>query len=277
MPKHKVKISPSFLLLFFWFVFFKDIFSFLIFITVVLSHEYGHFIVAKKLGYKLKAFVLAPYGAKLSYEERFFDSKDEILIALAGPLMNIFLSVFLISFWWITPNIYSFTIDFVRQSLLLGLFNLLPCYPLDGGRVFIGILSQNIERKRAVKIIYILNYCFSFLLFLCFIISCFINFNPTFCLCSVFLLLGVFDSKYESKYQAMLFMNKEIKNFSKPLIFVINDDVTIKQLLKHIEINKFTIFIVNLANGKTKVLSENVIKDYAIKYPINLKLKEILF
>ena len=277
MPKHKVKISPSFLLLFFWFVFFKDIFSFLIFITVVLSHEYGHFIVAKKLGYKLKAFVLAPYGAKLSYEERFFDSKDEILIALAGPLMNIFLSVFLISFWWITPNIYSFTIDFVRQSLLLGLFNLLPCYPLDGGRVFIGILSQNIERKRAVKIIYILNYCFSFLLFLCFIISCFINFNPTFCLCSVFLLLGVFDSKYESKYQAMLFMNKEIKNFSKPLIFVINDNVTIKQLLKHIEINKFTIFIVNLANGKTKVLSENVIKDYAIKYPINLKLKEILF
>ncbi len=272
----KIPIHPTFLLLFLWFILTKNISTFLLFTFVVLTHEYGHYLVAKKCGYKLDSFIIAPYGVNLNYKERAFDSKDEILIALAGPLVNIILSFIVVSLWWILPNLYNYTSDFVNQSLMLGLFNLLPCYPLDGGRIFIGLISQNMERKKAVKIIYYLNYLFSALLLVLFFITCFFDFNPTLCLCAVFLILGVVDSKFESKYQSLSFYKKKIKNFSKPLLLTVDENVCLAQLIKHIEINKFTIFVVNFSNLKTVFLDENHIKLMTLKYPLSQTLKEII-
>ena len=85
----KFPLHPTFLLLFLWFIFTKNFSSFLLFFIVVIIHEFGHFIVAKKCGYKLDSFIIAPYGVNLNYKERAFDSKDEILIACAGPFINI--------------------------------------------------------------------------------------------------------------------------------------------------------------------------------------------
>lgn len=272
----KIPIHPTFLLLFLWFILTKNISTFLLFTFVVLTHEYGHYLVAKKCGYKLDSFIIAPYGVNLNYKEMAFDSKDEILIALAGPLVNIILSFLVVSLWWILSNLYNYTSDFVNQSLMLGLFNLLPCYPLDGGRIFIGLISQNMERKKAVKIIYYLNYLFSALLLVLFFITCFFDFNPTLCLCAVFLILGVVDSKFESKYQSLSFYKKKIKNFSKPLLLTVDENVCLAQLIKHIEINKFTIFVVNFSNLKTVFLDENNIKLMTLKYPLSQTLKEII-
>lgn len=272
----KIPIHPTFFLLFLWFILTKNISTFLLFTFVVLTHEYGHYLVAKKCGYKLDSFIIAPYGVNLNYKERAFDSKDEILIALAGPLVNIILSFLVVSLWWILPNLYNYTSDFVNQSLMLGLFNLLPCYPLDGGRIFIGLISQNMERKKAVKTIYYLNYLFSALLLVLFFITCFFDFNPTLCLCAVFLILGVVDSKFESKYQSLSFYKKKIKNFSKPLLLTVDENVCLAQLIKHIEINKFTIFVVNFSNLKTVFLDENHIKLMTLKYPLSQTLKEII-
>lgn len=272
----KIPIHPTFLLLFLWFILTKNISTFLLFTFVVLTHEYGHYLVAKKCGYKLDSFIIAPYGVNLNYKERGFDSKDEILIALAGPLVNIILSFIVVSLWWILPNLYNYTSDFVNQSLMLGLFNLLPCYPLDGGRIFIGLISQNMERKKAVKIIYYLNYLFSALLLVLFFVTCFFDFNPTLCLCAVFLILGVVDSKFESKYQSLSFYKKKIKNFSKPLLLIVDENVCLAQLIRHIEINKFTIFVVNFSNLKTVFLDENHIKLMTLKYPLSQTLKEII-
>lgn len=272
----KFPLHPTFLLLFLWFIFTKNLSSFLLFFIVVIIHEFGHFIVAKKCGYKLDSFIIAPYGVNLNYKERTFDSKDEILIACAGPFINIIISFLVVSSWWILPNLYNYTSEFVNQSLMLGLFNLLPCYPLDGGRIFVGILSQNMERKKAVKIIYNLNYFFSALMFILFFATCFISFNPTLCLCAVFLILGVIDSKFESKYQRLSFYKKKVKNFSKPLFITVDENVCLSQLLKHIEINKLTIFIVNFSNSKSKFLDEETVKLLSLKYPLNKPIKEII-
>lgn len=271
---NKLHIHPTFFLLFFWFLINKQLYSFLLFLVVVLSHEFGHYIVAKKLKYRLDNFYIAPYGVCLNYKEKAFDSRDEIKIAIAGPLVNIFLSIIVVAIWWIYPSIYNFSQEFITQSLVLGLFNLLPCYPLDGGRVFVGIMSESIERKKAVKIVSILNYIFSALLFILFVISCFINFNPTLLLCSVFLLFGVIDSKFESKYQSIDFA-KKVKNFSKTSMLYVDENTCLSQLVKHVEINKFTIFVVNLSNGKTKMIDEQNLKLLILKYPSNIKLKDI--
>ena len=84
-------ISPAFFLLFFWFLIFGKIDLFLIFFLTLLIHELGHFIVAKRLGYKLNSFYLTLTGAQLNYNSGIFENKDELKIAIAGPLTNIFL------------------------------------------------------------------------------------------------------------------------------------------------------------------------------------------
>ena len=231
--------------------------------------------MAKRLGYKLDSFFIAPYGVSLNYKDVVFDSKDEIKIAIAGPLVNFCFAFLLISLWWIFPSIYTFTYEIVFQSIILALFNLLPCYPLDGGRIFIGILSQYTTRQKAVKITIILNIIFSILLFILFIIFCFINFNPSLSLCAIMLMLGIIDSKQECKYTAISLYKKRAKNFSKPLFLVINGDITLSQALKRVEKNRFTIFVVVLDN-KTKFVDEELLKILSLKFPINLTFSQIL-
>ena len=264
--RQKLPVHPSFFLLALWFILTNNVYTFIVFGIVIFSHEMGH---------KLKSFYIAPYGACLNYQEDCFETKDEILIAIAGPMVNLLFSVIIISFWWIIPVIYSFTYQFVFQSMMLGLFNLLPCYPLDGGRVFVGILSKSQSRQKAIKITIVLNIIISLILLALFIMSCFYNFNPSLCLCAVFMILGVLDSKYESKFQLLSLYKKKTKNFSKPFFLTVNDEVNIGQLLKHIEPNKYTIFIV-LTNEKTIYIDEDKIKLLSLRYPLYQSIREIL-
>ena len=271
----KFPIHPSFVLLFFWFVITNNYHSFLLFTVVVLTHEFGHYLVAKKCGYKLDYFYITPYGISLNYKEKAFENRDEILIALAGPFVNLCLSLIIVSLWWIFPSMYGLSYEFVFQSVMLALFNLIPCYPLDGGRIFCGLLSKNMPRKKAVDIICIFNYIFSAIFFILFIFSCFYNFNPTFLLGGIFLVLGNIDFKNESKYQPIQILNKKIKNFSHPIFLFIDGEVIISNLLKHIEANKFTIFVVKLKNGQTKILDEDKIKSLAINLSPALSINQV--
>ena len=276
--KDKLKKFPlhsTFILLFLWFVFTKNIFSFLIFCLTVFTHEMGHYYVAKKLGYKLDNFYIASYGVSLNYKEALFEQKDEILIAVAGPLVNFILSILAISFWWIFPSSYAVTAEFVFQSFMLGLFNLLPCYPLDGGRIFVGLLSKNLPRKRAIKFSMIINVVVSIILFILFFISFFFVVNPSLCFCGIFMILGLFESKREGRYQPTILYKKKTKNFSKPFFYVINGDVTLGQAIKKIEINRFTIFIVNLSCGATKTVDEQKLKLLSLKFSFSTTFDEI--
>ncbi len=272
----KFPIHPTFILLFLWFIFTRNFYSFVLFISVVMSHELGHFLVAKKLGYKLNSFLIAPYGVCLNYKESAFEQKDEILIAFAGPFVNFVLSIICISLWWIFPVSYNFTYEFVFQSLMLGLFNLLPCYPLDGGRIFVGILSKNKTRSESIKITRIINVVFASILFALFFASFFYNFNPSLCFCGVFMILGLFDIQSECKYKPIAIYKKKTKNFSKPFFYMIDESVDIGQVLKKIELNKFTVFILQFQDGRVKMIDENKIKLLSIKYPLSTKLVDIL-
>ncbi len=144
----KMPIHPLFILFLIWFTISRKIFSFFVFILALLIHEFGHYIFAKKLGYRLSNFKLMPFGAELNYEGRFFDNKDEALIAFAGPLLNILTSIFVVCFWWLFPTLYAFTYHFVVESMVLALINLLPAYPLDGGRIILGIINDKIDLSK---------------------------------------------------------------------------------------------------------------------------------
>lgn len=274
--QRKFPIHPTFILLFLWFVLTKNIPAFLMFVGVVLTHEFGHYMVAKKLGYKLDGFFIAPYGVSLNYKEKAFDCRDEILIAMAGPAVNLCLSLLAVSLWWIFPEIYNYTNTFVMQSTMLGIFNLLPCYPLDGGRIMVGLLQNYLSRKKAVKLTNIFNYIFSFIILLLFFTTCFIDFNPTLCLFGCFLIMGIIDSRYECRYQPIALFKKRNKNFSRPVFFTVDYSVSISKLLRHIELNKMTIFVVKLEDDRVFFLDEDNVKKLSLKYSIKAPLGEIL-
>ena len=273
----KVPIHPTFYLIFLWFLISGQGLVFCVLLLSLLFHELGHYLVAKKLKYKLSSFYLAPYGVALNYKEGKFLSSDEVKIALAGPCANFITSIFVIALWWIFPAVFSFTHSFVEVSLTLGLFNLLPAYPLDGGRVVVGLLGERISRKKALNLTIWLNVCFCIMFAVAFVISCFVNYNPFLALMVVFLLGGILETKMEGKYETINLFDKKIKNFSNVKMLAIMEDVTLAEMIKAIDSAKLTVFFVVSKNGKTKMLTEKKVLSLCMTHPITTKIKDIDF
>lgn len=269
-------LHPSFILFFLWFLISGKIFSFLTFFIVLFIHELGHYLVARKLGYKVNRFYLTPCGASLGYNNVTLSKRDEIKIALAGPFFNLFFSVFVTAIWWVFPIVYVVTIDFVIQSICLALLNLLPAYPLDGGRVFTTLLSEKIGKVKSLKISKINNICFVVLFILLFIISCFYNYNPTLILFAVFLLSGLLQIKEDIKYELMSFYKKNTQNFSKMRMLYINGEVKLVELLKKIEKNRYTIFYLKNGFNKGKFITEDLIITLTLSYPLSMQINKII-
>ena len=270
----KLPFEPTFLIFILYFIIVNGILSMLSFFIVMLLHELAHAFVAKKLGYRLDSFVLAPYGASLNYKEKIFENKDEMLVSIAGPMINLFTATVVVSFWWFYPVFYNISYLFVKQSYLFAMFNLLPCYPLDGGRIATAFMQNFTSRERAIKIISILNFVFAIILLLMFLISCFIDFNITFAFGAVFLILSYFSTYAESKYQLINKINKRKKNFSKVKIIYIKKSTSLAKILSKVDQNKFTIFVV--CDKKTYFLDEEKVFSFMLKFPLSLSIEEIL-
>ena len=246
------------------------------YVFAILIHEFGHFIVAKRLGYEASKVSISPYGVELSFFNQSLQKRDEFFIAIAGPVANFLSVIVVLALWWIYPEIYFFTGSFVFISLTLAIFNLIPAYPLDGGRVFISFFSNYISSKTARKITIVLNIFLSIVFFVVFIVLAFFSFNPTYLLFSIFLFCGVFDLFRTSKYEKMNIFTKKTRNFSKVNIFIIDENVKLKELLKRIEMSKNVIFCLVFENGKIVNLSEKFVTKLSLNFDIEKTIKEIL-
>ncbi len=123
---------------------------------VALQHECAHAFAAAKLGYRLNAVVLMPFGALIDVDLKGISLKDEIFVALCGPLCNLVTGVFFAALWWFAPTMYAFTDVAFYSSMAIGLVNLLPAYPLDGGRILQCVLtrifaSSQLEQAKAER------------------------------------------------------------------------------------------------------------------------------
>ena len=140
----------------------------IIFGSVVL-HELGHALVGMRAGVPPKAIILLPIGGVTLLDETqqpiepgVLTWKRDIRIAVAGPLVNIFIAVVaggvLLAVapqihLWAKPYVYSGNLprSLVWSNLGLALFNLLPAYPMDGGRVLRALLSRRMDPVRATR------------------------------------------------------------------------------------------------------------------------------
>ena len=133
-----------------------------IFFCVVL-HELGHALTAKRFNYKTKDIILLPIGGMARMEEFPDSPKQEFLIAIAGPLVNVVIAAITYPFinWSMIPtenmdefviNGNSFLASFYSVNVALVLFNLIPAFPMDGGRIFRAILAMRMNRAKATGI-----------------------------------------------------------------------------------------------------------------------------
>ena len=253
---------------------------FICYLITVLLHEIGHAVVAKHLGYQLQQISLLPFGAELSLQNDDFTYKDEIKIAVAGPLVNLILIIIFVALWWIFPTTYYYTDLFVFSNFVTLIFNLLPIFPLDGGRVFRAIVSKYKDSKSTEKIVSITAISLSLIFFGIFIVSIFFNPLYSMALVSIFMLTGAFNFNKNAVYKRMVFSKDLQKNFKKGCnvnIIAISEEMPLYKLIKFINSQTYTIFVVYDKNNKLKkVIMEKNLNELFIKYNSFELLKDII-
>ena len=95
-------------------------------------HEWGHWAMLRRLGGGVKCLTISPFGAEMTIsDDTRLSYGGEMLVTLAGPLVNILFALILGFLGAVWERAYVFA----GAQLILGLFNLIPANPLDGGRL----------------------------------------------------------------------------------------------------------------------------------------------
>lgn len=256
----KLKFSPIFIIFAFIIIYFGWVKEFIIYFVVMLLHELAHYTVAKIYGYKLNKIIFMPYGAGLSGESNIFNPKHEIIIALAGPLLNLVLVVACVALWWIFPITYAYTDIFVTSNLVLGIFNLLPVFPLDGGRVVLAYFSEKVNKQKIYKIMKYIGISFSVIFCLLFFVSAFYKLNLNYIFIALFLLTSSFNNVSNVYYERAYIKNFSYSKNVKPVevkTYAVNVHTPVLKLVKYIKGNYFTQFAIYDDNNKLiKVITE---------------------
>ena len=144
--------------------------------SIVILHELGHALMAQRVHIATTKIVLLPMGGVAMLENQSLSPRKDLLISLAGPAINFALAILFIPFLFFFPErVFSqmmefivhpgnplvlvnhlgafhwFVFLFIAVNLSIGLFNLIPALPLDGGRILKAILSFRLDEITAVR------------------------------------------------------------------------------------------------------------------------------
>src|SRR4030095_10584646 len=175
-----VKIHWSFGLLLLWVAFESSkegfqpillVFSIAIVLSVffcVILHEFGHALAARQFGVKTYDILMTPIGGIARLERMPEGRGQEFWVAIAGPVVNFLivgmiwlgfivfarevLPIFSLSFWNFEEQATSYFKIILLANGYLGTFNLLPAFPMDGGRILRSLLSLKMDRAKATQI-----------------------------------------------------------------------------------------------------------------------------
>ena len=119
----------------------------------VLLHELGHAVMARRWGVRTRHILLIPLGGIASLEGMPKAPRAELAVALAGPAVNLAIAAVLALVTNVTGlALFGLVDGLMWANLSLALFNLIPAFPMDGGRALRALLAQRIGAQAATRL-----------------------------------------------------------------------------------------------------------------------------
>ena len=181
----------------------------------VILHELGHALMAKRYNIKTEKITLLPIGGMASLQKLPESPKQELLVVIAGPLVNVVIAIML---YFIVPvedllnqsftETYGVLASFTIQNFLfylfivnvaLVVFNIIPAFPMDGGRILRALLSMKIGRVKATEIASHIGLMFAVVFLLIGLL-----YNPILVFIALFIFLGAMGENRFVKYSSLL-------------------------------------------------------------------------
>ncbi len=223
----KIKVHWTFFFLIAWIVFselkqggttesvlFNITLVLAVFVCVIL-HELGHALTAKRFGISTKKITLLPIGGMASLERIPESPKQELLVTLAGPLVNVIIALLL---YFIIPvnefmnlnftESFEILMSFSFQNFFfylfivnvgLVIFNIIPAFPMDGGRILRALLAMNMSRVKATQIASSIGQFIAVIFLLLGLL-----FNPFLVVIALFIFLGAYGENQMVQQLALL-------------------------------------------------------------------------
>lgn len=276
----KVHIGFSFILLCVVCIVFHEFKLLVNYFLALLLHELTHYYVASRRGYKLKSFNLSMFGLNINLD-RDVEDRDGFWVNLAGPMSNLFLCLLCLALYSIFPQSFFILNNFCLCNFVLAVFNLLPVYPLDGGKIFRSLIRSDKLYKRLDLI---LRICFALVfggLFIFSVVrainngfvgfsSIFFEINWFFLIFALFFLL----SKGKQTPTFSIFKFSAHKTLEKINLIKVNGEENLYKLIKRIKKHSYTIFYYPTAK---KYIDEDTALELALKYPLTTEIKDLRF
>ncbi|MFD1674997.1 M50 family metallopeptidase [Alicyclobacillus fodiniaquatilis] len=260
----RVRVHPLFIALLIAAYFVGLLNAALLLFTFVILHEFGHALTAKWLGYEVEEVSLLPFGgvAKLSYARLGFSPRDEAVVAIAGPFVNFLLCILATVLYAIHLMNADFYQQWMQLNCWIGIFNLLPGLPLDGGRILRAARSRQVGYERATLEAYRVAFALAILLMGTGVLALFIG-HPHLgmMLLGLFLLVTAVRGRRDVRSETMRFLDAKRRQSTSLLkihSLAVSSSTKIREIVVQFSPDRYHIVYVLAEDGLVVAVIEEV-------------------
>lgn len=208
----------------------------LLLFACVTAHEFGHIMMARRFGVKTPEVILSPIGGIANMERIPEVPSQELLVAIAGPLVNVVIAAVLLAGLAISPQSLT-QIDFGEATLIerlilvnitLVLFNLIPAFPMDGGRVLRALLAMKIGAAKATELAARIGQGFAFVFIL---LGLF--YNPILLLAGIFIYFAAASEEQTASFTRFA-SSLTVNDAMEPSPILLSRTSTLTQAIEHL-------------------------------------------
>lgn len=258
--------------------FFFDFAKMLIIAYLVTAiHETAHIITAKMCGIKVDGIEVLPFGITMRMSDNCIKSTaSEMKIAIAGPLSNFATAYFVYGFYHGTYREYILT-----TALVMGIFNLLPALPMDGGRILRAAMVKKWGFIRASYVSVIISNVSAFCIIACGLYVLWLTrFNFSLLLVGGFLIANMTEERKKVNSIIMkdiLYSRKKLGEAAEGEVLVVTMDERADKILKKLSYDRY--FLINVVDSRmnvVKTLTETQLIENMAIYGMNQYMKKFV-